>query len=99
MTTFLLIVIAILAIVCLGLYLAMRDYKLDLSEVSKRNDNLWIGHQVRLETSRRRGQLLRDISQALYYGKDLRDNDILDFYERVWENIQEDIRKELKTRA
>jgi len=40
--------------------------------------------------------LLREIAKSLYYGEDLKDDDIREFYSRVYWEIKKDIAKLLE---
>lgn len=94
MIALLCIVIVVLSVVCFGMYLAIQDYKADLEEskreyMSARSD---VGKIMAI--SRRRGQLLNDISNAL--PNDLRNVKTQELYYHLWLIIQEEIQKELK---
>jgi len=73
--------------------IAEKDRNIDLRDAVSQSDDR---HMVYRAMAGRRGLLLKDIKDALYYGEDLRDKEILEFYQTVWELIVDDIDKELQ---
>jgi hypothetical protein len=94
---FLLVIIFILVVWGLDLYLTLRYERKHLHKDLMNDKKFYFdGWMKANKTSRIRAQLLKDITDSLYYGEDLKDKTIREFYVEVWNSIQWDIARELK---